>query len=119
MVNKVDILASPSEVEEVSNFVAANAQRLLGVDAARVLPISARAALEAKLAHSSHSHGGVCLTSGRRDSGVCLFQAVPCQSRTTRRSLHSSRLCPYFQLSVYERVRLGHRRVMYLLRSTF
>ena len=58
LVNKVDILSSEAEVTEVSNFVAANAQRLLGVESANVLPISARAALEAKLAHSSHDHGG-------------------------------------------------------------
>lgn len=58
VVNKVDILASSTEVAEVADFVATNAQRLLGVEAANVLPISARAALEAKLAHSSRSRGG-------------------------------------------------------------
>ena len=58
VVNKVDILASAAEVGEVVAFVAANAQRLLGVEAACVLPISARAALAAKLQHSSRSHGG-------------------------------------------------------------
>lgn len=58
MVNKVDILASAEEVAEVVAFVAANAQRLLGVEAACVLPVSARRALEAKLTHSSRSNGG-------------------------------------------------------------
>ena len=50
LVNKVDILARQEEISEVSDFVADNAQRLLGVEAANVLPISARAALDAKLA---------------------------------------------------------------------
>lgn len=58
VVNKVDILAGAEEVAEVVAFVAANAQRLLGVEAACVLPVSARRALEAKLTHSSRSNGG-------------------------------------------------------------
>ena len=57
LVNKVDILSRHEEVAEVADFVAANAQRLLGVEAAKVLPISARAALDAKLAHSNGSNG--------------------------------------------------------------
>lgn len=48
IVNKVDILDGPSEVEEVRAFVADNAARLLGVEAAQVLPVSARQALRAK-----------------------------------------------------------------------
>lgn len=47
--NKVDILESPEEVEEVRAFVADNAARLLGVEAAQVLPVSARQALQAKM----------------------------------------------------------------------
>ena len=48
IVNKVDILEGPEEVEEVRAFVADNAARLLGVEAAQVLPVSARQALRAK-----------------------------------------------------------------------
>ena len=59
LVNKVDILARQEEVAEVADFVADNAQRLLGVEAAKVLPISARAALDAKLAHSNGSGGAL------------------------------------------------------------
>ena len=62
LVNKVDILARQEEISEVADFVADNAQRLLGVEAANVLPISARAALDAKLAHSNGS-GGASLAS--------------------------------------------------------
>jgi len=58
LVNKVDILARQEEITEVSDFVADNAQRLLGVESANVLPISARAALDAKLAHNSNGSGG-------------------------------------------------------------
>lgn len=50
VVNKVDLLTSESEVAEVSSFVEENARRLLGVDGARVVPVSARLAAEAKLA---------------------------------------------------------------------
>ncbi len=57
LVNKVDILARQEEIMEVADFVADNAQRLLGVESANVLPISARAALDAKLAHSNGSGG--------------------------------------------------------------
>ncbi|KAK9811735.1 hypothetical protein WJX72_009255 [[Myrmecia] bisecta] len=50
IVNKVDILSDDREVQEVSQFVADNAQRLLGVEAAKVLPVSSRSAIDAKLA---------------------------------------------------------------------
>lgn len=50
VVNKVDLLSSEAEVDEVVGFVRENAGRLLDVRDARVLPISARAAMEAKLA---------------------------------------------------------------------
>ena len=49
MVNKVDILSSDQEVQEVSKFVAESATRMLGVDGNRVLPVSARSALDVKL----------------------------------------------------------------------
>ena len=75
MVNKVDILASAAEVAEVTAFVAANAQRLLGVESANVLPISARGALEVKLANSSSSHGGAC---SRCFTPVCKSPSPPC-----------------------------------------
>lgn len=50
VVNKADLLADEDEVIEVSGFVADNASRLLGVDGARVFPVSAKLATEAKLA---------------------------------------------------------------------
>jgi len=45
------------QVDEVAQFVADNARRVLGVDAAKVLPVSARAALQAKL-DATHSRNG-------------------------------------------------------------
>ena len=51
---QVDILSNAGEVQEVTNFVADNAQRLLNVDAAKVIPISSRLALEAKEAAQEH-----------------------------------------------------------------
>ena len=50
VVNKVDILSNDREVQEVTRFVGDSATRLLGVERTQVLPVSARAALEAKLA---------------------------------------------------------------------
>ncbi len=45
------------QVEEVASFVANNARRVLGVEAARVLPVSARSALDAKLAATKEKRG--------------------------------------------------------------
>ena len=45
------------QVDEVAAFVANNARRVLGVDAAQVLPVSARAALDAKLASTEDKRG--------------------------------------------------------------
>lgn len=47
---QVDILSSGEEVGEVVEFVRQNAERLLGVETPRVLPVSSRAAMEAKIA---------------------------------------------------------------------
>ena len=58
VVNKADILRSEEEVAEVRAFVAESARNMLGVDAT-VLPVSARLALEAKVAAGSAEHGGV------------------------------------------------------------
>ncbi|KAL6783771.1 FZL1 [Auxenochlorella protothecoides x Auxenochlorella symbiontica] len=44
LVNKVDVLGAEGEVEEVRAFVAASAERVLGLPAAGVLPLSARLA---------------------------------------------------------------------------
>ena len=44
------MLQDESEVQEVVRFVQLNAQSLLGVDTARVLPVAARGALKTKLA---------------------------------------------------------------------
>ena len=48
VVNKCDRLESEDEVREVAAFVADNAERLLGVTDAAVMPVSAKAALAAK-----------------------------------------------------------------------
>ena len=50
VVNKVDLLTSEREVEEVTEFVKLNARRLLGLDSPVVLPVSARLASASKLA---------------------------------------------------------------------
>lgn len=57
LVNKVDILSSDDEVQEVVKFVSDNAKRVLNVDAARVIPVSSRLALDAKLAVDDGSAG--------------------------------------------------------------
>ena len=50
-------MCTRAQVDEVASFVANNARRVLGVEAARVLPVSARSALEAKLASTKESRG--------------------------------------------------------------
>ena len=52
VINKVDILGSPAEVEEVQRFVAENARALLGFSP-EIFPVSARLALRAKQGDSS------------------------------------------------------------------
>jgi hypothetical protein len=59
VVNKVDIFDDPKDIDQVTEFVAANARTLLGVDTAMVHPVSARLALAAKLAAGSGERGGV------------------------------------------------------------
>eukprot|EP00892_Ulva_mutabilis_P005497 jgi/Ulvmu1/3319/UM155_0002.1 len=59
VLNKVDIFDSEEEVAEVTTFVEDNARELLGVDAATVLPVSARQALDAKLDAGAGEQGGV------------------------------------------------------------
>ena len=54
---QVDILSSDDEVQEVVKFVSDNAKRVLNVDAARVIPVSSRLALDAKLAVDDGSAG--------------------------------------------------------------
>ncbi len=54
---QVDILSSDEEVQEVVKFVSDNAKRVLNVDAARVIPVSSRLALDAKLAVDDGSAG--------------------------------------------------------------
>ncbi len=49
VINKIDILRQPSEIDEVETFVAESCRRLLGFSP-EVFPVSAREALEAKLA---------------------------------------------------------------------
>lgn len=59
VLNKVDILSTPEEVAQVSSFVSEKARLLLGIESATVIPVAARAALEAKVAAGSDVHGGV------------------------------------------------------------
>ena len=69
---QVDILSSGSEVSEVVDFVRQNAVRLLGVEGPRVLPVSSRAAMEAKAAAAA-AEGGECSQLGRQAGvGACL-----------------------------------------------
>lgn len=42
VINKADMLGGSSEVEQVRNFVSANAQRVLGLDEPIVLAVSSR-----------------------------------------------------------------------------
>ena len=63
IVNKVDILETNEEVKEVTQFVGNNATRLLGVDRTQVLAISARRALQAKLAIERSGMAGNCRVS--------------------------------------------------------
>jgi len=58
---QVDILSSDDEVQEVVKFVSDNAKRVLNVDAARVIPVSSRLALDAKLAVDDGSAGEALL----------------------------------------------------------
>eukprot|EP00899_Mesostigma_viride_P020119 jgi/Mesvir1/28108/Mv04692-RA.1 len=53
LLNKIDLLSTRGEIDEVVAFVASNAQRLLQVDSARVFPITSRMAMKAKLASKS------------------------------------------------------------------
>ena len=58
IVNKCDRLENADEVAEVKGFVADNAERLLGVTEPTVLPVSAKQALNRKLAGESMSDTG-------------------------------------------------------------
>ena len=67
-----------AQVDEVAAFVANNARRVLGVDAAQVLPVSARAALDAKLAFTKDKRGffgeqqkSCCIEVMNRAKGSC------------------------------------------------
>ncbi|KAK9847358.1 hypothetical protein WJX84_004848 [Apatococcus fuscideae] len=66
VVNKVDMLQDESEVQEVVRFVQLNAQSLLGVDTARVLPVAARSALKTKLSVIGAQAAGKRLGSSER-----------------------------------------------------
>ncbi len=49
VVNKVDLLDSNDDVDKVVEFVEKNATRLLGVEGARAIPVSAKLATQAKI----------------------------------------------------------------------
>lgn len=67
---QVDILSSGKEVVEVVEFVRQNAERLLGVETPRVLPVSSRAAMEAKIA-AADGNGKVACVPVCVWGGVC------------------------------------------------
>lgn len=50
VLNKADLYRNSNELEEATTFVSENVKRLLNVDHVTVFPVSARAALQAKLA---------------------------------------------------------------------
>ena len=58
-------------MEEVARFVADNARRVLGVDAAKVLAVSARDALAAKLAAGAGANGAPCARPGSLTEQRC------------------------------------------------
>lgn len=59
VVNKIDILSGDQDVEAVSAFISQNARRLLNLTEAFVWPVSARKALDAKMAIGDSSFGGL------------------------------------------------------------
>ena len=107
IVNKVDILSNNREVEEVTRFVGDSATRLLGVERTQVLPVSARAALEAKLAVGGgtmagpQSHPLLChtaqniLASQGHSCFAATSQVTPWQAASRNSSQQSSHhTCP-------------------------
>jgi len=65
VINKVDILASDDEVEEVAQFVRDNTARLLGVQGPQVLAVSARMAIKAKLAAAAAAAAASSISGGK------------------------------------------------------
>jgi small GTP-binding protein len=55
IVNKIDLIDQPDELEQVLEFVRANARQLLGVEP-QIFPVSARLALQAKQAALTAGH---------------------------------------------------------------
>lgn len=72
---QVDILSNDDEVQEVVQFVSDNAKRVLNVDTARVIPISSRLALDAKLAIGDEAAGKSSLLLQYIYHGSCLVAA--------------------------------------------
>ena len=69
VINKVDLLANSSEVDEVVEFVENNAKRLLSVEGAKAIPVSAKRATEAKLEcrYALGDTGKGVLTQGEKE----------------------------------------------------
>eukprot|EP00803_Ostreobium_quekettii_P011469 evm.model.scf_3258.1 EVM.evm.TU.scf_3258.1 scf_3258:5409-10103(-) len=59
VVNKVDILSSGREVDEVQRFVGENARKLLSLSEVSVWPVSAKKALRAKKKQGNSAFGGL------------------------------------------------------------
>lgn len=59
VVNKVDILSTSPEVDEVQMFVGENAKSLLNLNEVAVWPVSAKKAISAKQRHGNGTFGGL------------------------------------------------------------
>jgi small GTP-binding protein len=69
VVNKVDLLSNNDEIQEVVEFVENNAKRLLGVEGAKAIPVSAKRATQAKIEcrYALGDTGAGILTPGERE----------------------------------------------------
>lgn len=69
VVNKVDLLSNGDEIQEVVEFVENNAKRLLGVEGAKVIPVSAKRATQAKMEcrYALGDTGAGILTPGEKE----------------------------------------------------
>lgn len=69
VVNKVDLLSNNDEIQEVVEFVEKNAKRLLGVEGAKAIPVSAKRATQAKIEcrYALGDTGAGILTRGEKE----------------------------------------------------
>ena len=69
VVNKVDLLSNSEEIQAVVEFVENNATRLLGVEGAKAIPVSAKRATQAKVEcrYALGDTGAGILTAGEKE----------------------------------------------------